>query len=73
MMGRGAVRTKDADGVETVLNGVEPYRINGKAVSLVLEREMSIDTENEAVIKTGSRKDPGLRRRPAGQYLHSCR
>lgn len=50
---KGPVRTRDANGVETVLNCAEPYKINGKAVSLVLERELSIDTENEAVIKTG--------------------
>jgi hypothetical protein len=41
------------DGVEVVLNHLEPYQVKGESGILRLEREFSIDTENEAVFKLG--------------------
>jgi hypothetical protein len=45
-------RTID-EGVEVVLNRLEPYTIKGTPSRLVLEKESSIDTEDEAVVKVG--------------------
>lgn len=41
------------EGVEVVLNHLEPTRIKDVASRLILERELSIDTESEEVAKTG--------------------
>jgi len=41
------------DGVEVVLNHIEPYKIRGESGNLLLEREFSIDTENEDMLKIG--------------------
>jgi hypothetical protein len=41
------------DGVEVVLNHLEPYQVKGESGVLRLEREFSIDTENEALFKLG--------------------
>ncbi len=41
------------NGVEVILNHVEPYVLPGVPSSLELEERMVIDTENEAVAKTG--------------------
>jgi len=45
-------RTTD-EGVEVVLNHLEPYVIKGIPSRLILEKEFSIDTENEAMAKVG--------------------
>ena len=49
----GIERTRDANGVEIVSNPIEPVRIDGKRVTLSLEEETIIDTENDAVAETG--------------------
>ncbi len=41
------------DGVEVVVNHLEPYKIKGEPGTLHLEREFSIDTENEEILKIG--------------------
>jgi hypothetical protein len=41
------------DGVEVVLNHMEPYKIGSEASKLILEQEMTIDTENDATVQTG--------------------
>jgi hypothetical protein len=41
------------EGVEVVLNKLEPYRIKGDPTTLHLEKEYSIDTESDAVAETG--------------------
>jgi hypothetical protein len=41
------------DGVEVVINHLEPYKIDGSASSLTLEQEMSIDTERDEIVETG--------------------
>ena len=41
------------DGVEVVLNHLEPYKIKGESGKLLLENEFSIDTENEDMLKIG--------------------
>jgi hypothetical protein len=41
------------EGVEIVLNKIEPHRINGEPTTLHLEEEFTIDTERDAVAETG--------------------
>lgn len=41
------------NGVEIVINHLEPYKIEGKLEILVLEQEMTIDTENDEIAETG--------------------
>jgi len=41
------------DGVEVVLNHIEPYKIKGESGNLLLANEFSIDTENEDMLKIG--------------------
>jgi len=41
------------NGVEVVLNGLEPIRLKGAPSSLVLEEEMALDTEKDEVADTG--------------------
>jgi hypothetical protein len=41
------------DGVEVVLNHLEPYKIEGIRASLTLEQEMAIDTEDDEIANTG--------------------
>jgi hypothetical protein len=41
------------EGVEVILNHFEPYTIEGVASRLVLEKELSIDTEDENLAKIG--------------------
>jgi hypothetical protein len=41
------------DGVEVVINHLEPYKIKGQPATLILEKEFSIDTEREDIVKTG--------------------
>ena len=41
------------DGVEVVINHLEPYKIEGIQATLALEREMTIDTENDETAETG--------------------
>jgi hypothetical protein len=52
-------RTVDKDGLEVVLNGLEPLRLKGAPTSLELEEEMSLDTEKDEVAATGL-ADPGI-------------
>jgi hypothetical protein len=41
------------DGVEVVINHLEPYKIKGQPANLILEKEFSIDTEKDDIVKTG--------------------
>lgn len=41
------------DGVEVVLNHIEPYKIKGESGNLLLEKEFTIDTENEDMLEIG--------------------
>jgi len=41
------------DGVEIIVNHLEPYKIRGEPTTLHLEEEFSIDTESDAVAETG--------------------
>ncbi len=41
------------DGVEVVINHVEPYRIKGKGIAITLEEEFRIDTEREDLLAKG--------------------
>jgi hypothetical protein len=41
------------DGVEVVLNHLQPYMIKGEPSTPVLEKDFSIDTEREDLLKTG--------------------
>lgn len=41
------------DGVEVVINHLEPYRIEAIPANLALEQEMTIDTENDEIAETG--------------------
>jgi hypothetical protein len=41
------------DGVEVVLNHIEPYRIKGESGTVQLKKEFSIDTENEEMLEIG--------------------
>jgi len=46
-------KTVDENGVEVVLNGIEPVRLKAAPTSLIFEEEMALDTENDAVAGTG--------------------
>lgn len=41
------------DGVEVVINHLEPYKIKGEPSSLHLEEEFSIDTEDDSILTLG--------------------
>jgi hypothetical protein len=41
------------DGVEVIVNHLEPYRIEGQLNTLHLEEEFTIDTEKESVVEKG--------------------
>jgi hypothetical protein len=41
------------DGVEVVLNHLEPYRITGEPTSLTIEEEFTIDTEQDDIAELG--------------------
>lgn len=41
------------NGVEVVINRLEPYRIKGEPVELELEEELIIDTEREEIVASG--------------------
>ena len=41
------------DGVEVVINHLEPYKVRDQLSILDLEREITIDTENDEIIETG--------------------
>ena len=47
------VEKRVEDGVEVVLNAIEPYKIRGQTFSLQLEEVMSLDTEDPEVIGAG--------------------
>lgn len=49
----GKVEKIMEDGVEVILNRLEPYRIKGELSSFVLEREFAIDTETDAIAELG--------------------
>ncbi|MCK4759240.1 MAG: hypothetical protein KAT69_04290, partial [Candidatus Aminicenantes bacterium] len=51
--GRDRVEKTVEDGVEVVLNHLEPYRIKGEFGTVHLEREFSIDTENQEMLEIG--------------------
>ncbi len=46
-------RVTDEEGVEVVLNGFEPAPAGARHSSLALEEEMAIDTEDDAVARSG--------------------
>jgi hypothetical protein len=50
---RGRVEKTSENGVEVVLNHLEPYQIKGEPGKLRLERLFSIDTENAELSKAG--------------------
>jgi len=41
------------DGVEVVINHLEPYKINGETTSLTLEKEFTIDLEEDVIVERG--------------------
>lgn len=41
------------DGVEVVINHLEPYKIKGEPAALILEEVLSIDTEKDEIAATG--------------------
>jgi hypothetical protein len=41
------------DGVEVVINHIEPYKISGEPSTLILEEEFTIDTEKDEIAETG--------------------
>jgi hypothetical protein len=41
------------NGVEVINNHLEPYKIKGEPTSLVLERQFSIDTEQDEIAEKG--------------------
>ncbi|MCP2518888.1 6-bladed beta-propeller [Candidatus Aminicenantes bacterium AC-335-K20] len=41
------------DGVEIIVNHLEPYKIKGERIDFILEKEFVIDTENEELAKAG--------------------
>ena len=41
------------DGVEVVVNHVEPYKLRGEPSNLILEKVLSIDTERDDIIEIG--------------------
>ncbi len=47
------VERRHEDGVEIVINHIEPYRIEGEASSLLLEEMMTLDTEDPEVAEAG--------------------
>lgn len=53
--GRGPERVRRivTDGVDTVLNGIDPYVLKGEPGRLRLEKMFSIDTEDENQLKAG--------------------
>lgn len=50
---RQKIEKTTEEGVEVVLNHLEPYVIKGVPSRLILEKELSIDTENEQTAKIG--------------------
>ncbi len=47
------VKRIQEDGIEVVLNQKEPYKIKNITSNLILEHEMSIDTERDEIVETG--------------------
>lgn len=41
------------DGVEVIINHIEPYKIANEPTRLILEKKLTIDTEKESVAETG--------------------
>ena len=54
--GRGPERVRKivTDGVDTVLNGIDPYVLKGEPGRLRLEKMFSIDTEDENQLQGGA-------------------
>ncbi|MGA2533535.1 MAG: hypothetical protein ABSG19_10920 [Candidatus Aminicenantales bacterium] len=50
---RGAVERIKENGVEVVLNHLEPYHIPGRPSSLTLQEILAVDTESDSVAKAG--------------------
>ena len=51
--GSSRVDTVIEDGVEVVLNHIEPYRIKGQPTTIALEKVLSIDLEREDLARAG--------------------
>ncbi len=41
------------DGIEVIVNHLEPYKIEGEPTRLYLEKKLTIDTEKESIAETG--------------------
>jgi hypothetical protein len=50
---RGAVERIKENGIEVVLNHLEPYHIPGRPASLTLQEILAVDTESDSVAKAG--------------------
>jgi hypothetical protein len=50
---QGHVERIIEDGVEVVLNHLEPYRIKGEANNLILKEQFTIDTEKDEIVALG--------------------
>jgi len=50
---RGPVERTTENGVEVVLNHLEPYRVPSRPSTLTLQEIMAVDTESDAVAKAG--------------------
>ncbi len=47
------VERRYEDGVDVILNRIEPYKITGEPSTLTLEEEFTIDTEREEIEELG--------------------
>lgn len=50
---QGQVERFMKDGVEVIVNHLEPYEIKGEPCNLVLEEELTIDTEKDEIVELG--------------------
>jgi len=46
------------DGVEVIINGIEPFEIQGEPKTLILESEFSIDLEADDIVEIGFTESP---------------
>jgi hypothetical protein len=51
--GQDQVEKTVEDGVEVIINHLEPYEVKGKPNNLFLEEEFRIDTEKDEIAETG--------------------
>lgn len=60
------------NGVEVIVNHEEPYRVDGHPVSLVLEKETSIDMEREDIARTALSDVRGVQVDSEGNIYFFC-